>query len=251
MRVPRIIELRPVHLIAALLVIMCILLGVTVFRPPVAVANAADAPDDSIITVTGEGVIEAKPDTATVNLGVRREADTTQAAMDAQARAAQGVINALKNAGVKAEDIKTTQFSIEPIYAYPENKAPVLNSYRVTNMVTFSTRDLSAVGGLIDKAVAAGANDVNGVSFSIKDIDALKAQAIEAAVKDARAKADAAARAAGVKIRLVKTITIDGSFTSPVYNVDYRGKAMDSAASTPIESGTNTVRVSVNVVFGI
>lgn len=248
----RTIEFRPAHLAVAVLVIICVVLAALAFRPPVpAVAGGGANLPDSVISVSGEGLIEAKPDTATVNLGVQREAATTQAAMDAQARAMQGVIDALKAAGVKTEDIKTTQFSVQPIYAYPENRSPQLTGYRVTNMVTFSTRDLTGIGAMIDKAVAAGANDVNGITFSIKDVEPLKAQAIEAAVKDARAKADAAAKAAGVRIKSVKTITIDGSFNPPVYSMEYRADMMKGAAVTPIEAGTNTVRVTVSVLFGI
>lgn len=244
-------EVRPVHLVSALLVIAMILVGVLALRPPLAAGGGTQEP---VITVSGEGIIEVTPDTATISLGVQRQAATTDAAITAHATAMNAVIGALKQAGIKDEDIKTTRFSIEPMYSYNSNgKPPVLTGYRVTNTVSFDSQSLDTLGQLIDAAVAAGANEVNGITFTVKDVDAVKTQAIDKAVRDARTKADAIAKAAGVKIRRIRSISLDSPFVPPVYNLDYNSLKRDSgsAASTPIEPGTNEVRVTVSVVFGL
>lgn len=247
----RTFEVRPVHLVSGLLVVALVLVGVLALRPPLA---AGGTPQESVITVSGEGVIEVKPDTATVSLGVQRQAATTNEAITTHATAMNAVITALKQAGIKDEDIKTTRFSIEPLYNYNTNgKPPVLVGYRVTNVVTFDSQALDQLGQLIDAAVAAGANEVNGITFTVKDLDAVKATVIDKAVKDARVKADAIAKSAGVKIRRIRSISLDAPLQPPVYSMDYKSLRGDAAgaAPTPIEPGTNTIRVTVSVVFGI
>ncbi|MGE5561491.1 MAG: SIMPL domain-containing protein [Chloroflexota bacterium] len=243
-------EVRPIHLVSGLLVIALLLVGVLALRTPLAPGSVAQ---ESVIVVSGEGTVEVKPDTATISLGVQRQAKTTEAAITSHATAMNAVIAALKQAGVKDEDIKTTRFSVDPLYDYDTNgKPPVLVGYRVTNIVTCDSQDLEHLGGLIDAAVAAGANEVNGITFTVKDVDAVKTAVIEAAVKDARVKADAIANAAGVKIRRVRSISLDAPFQPPVYYMN--GKMLRDAAgatSTPIEAGTNTIRVTVSVTFGI
>lgn len=244
----RMIELRPVDVVLGLLVAVALIMGALGLRSP-APASAATG---SVITVSGEGVVEVAPDTATVSLGVQRQAATTAEAIKAHAAAMNAVIAALKQAGVKDEGIKTTSFSVEPLYDYSVNgKPPALVGYRVTNMVTCESQDLQRLGQLIDAAVAAGANQVNGITFTVKDVAALRATVIDKAVKDARAKADAAAKAAGVKIRRIRSISLESPFEPPVYRLDYHKNEAAGGAVTPIEPGTQSVRVVVSIIFEI
>lgn len=244
----RMIELRPVDAVLTLLVTIALIMGALGLRPPAPAGTAVG----SVITVSGEGVIEVAPDTATISLGVQRQAATTEAAVKAHAVAMNAVIEALKQAGVKDEGIKTTSFNVEPLYDYSvSGKPPALIGYRVTNMVNCESQDLQHLGQLIDAAVAAGANQVNGISFTVKDVAALRATVIEKAVRDARGKAEAAAKAAGVEIRRIRSISLESPFEPPVYRLDYRKNEAAGGAVTPIEPGTQSVRVSVNIVFEI
>ncbi len=207
------------------------------------------------IRVVGVGEARAEPDEAHVDFGVETSAPTAQAAAELNARAMERVIGALTAAGVARRDIGTNNYSVFPDYAPPRpgTEEPTLRGYRVVNTVTARTEQIPRVGRLIDAALQAGANRVNGVRFGLKDSEGVRAEAIRGAVAKGRADAAAIAAALGVRLGAVLDASTAGG-QPPVFAklemAQARGMAADMA-STPIEAGEQTVTASVTLVFVI
>ena len=141
------------------------------------------------ISVNGTGSISAKPDMATIQVGVQVQNTSLDAAQAEAATKMDAVMKQLKDAGIADKDITTSQYAVSPMMNYPQNGAPTVTGYQVTNIVSVNVRDLTKAGKLIDSLVASGANSVYGVSFGFSDPSALMKQARAAAMADAKDKA--------------------------------------------------------------
>jgi hypothetical protein len=207
------------------------------------------------IRVVGVGEARAAPDEAHLDFGVETSAPTAQAAAEQNARAMERVVRALTEAGIARRDISTNNYSVFPDYAPPRpgTEEPTLRGYRVVNTVTARTEQIPQVGRLIDAALQAGANRVNGVRFGLKNSEGVRAEAIRGAVAKARADAAAIAAALGVRLGAVLDASTAGG-QPPVFArmemAQARGFAAD-AANTPIEPGQQTVTASVTLVYAI
>jgi uncharacterized protein YggE len=160
------------------------------------------------------------------------------------------VLDALRKAGVADPDLKTTVLSLRPVYEYsPAGSAPRLTGYNLSNAVVATIRDLDQVPAAIDGALAVGATTMDGVTFRVADPAGAERQARQAAMTQARAKADVLAIAAGVTIDGVVSIveTSAGSPTPMAYGGAQAPAARDVA--TPVEPGTNEVTVTVAVIY--
>ena len=180
----------------------------TAFAPArgAAPVRADSATDEHTIAVTGTGVVTVKPDVADVRLGVSVQRPTVKEAQADAATAMTAVLTAVKAAGIAERDIQTTAVSLSPVYDYPQNGGQKLVGYQFVNSVSVTVRDLSKIAGVIDGAIAAGANTVDGVSFRVEDPQAAEDLARTAAMADAKRRADALASEAGVRITGVATI---------------------------------------------
>ena len=207
-------------------------------------ADAGDPPPGTL-TVVGTGSVTTRPDTARLSAGVTTEASSASHAISANADAMAKVIDALKRAGVSSKDLQTEFVSVNPRY---DDNGQAITGYNATNSVSAIVRELSDVGDVIDAAVAAGANNVSGPSLARDDQDKLYRDALESAVANAREKADALARAAGVSLGKIRSMS-ESQASSPVMYGAFAAKAAD--AGTPIEPGTAEITASVRVVFGI
>lgn len=208
--------------------------------------RAEEKPMDRLITVSAAGYAYAEPDRATVSAGVAAEADTAAAALSANTELMQKVVAGLKESGIDAKDIQTSNFNVEPRYRNPrEGAPPTIDGYRVSNQVTVLVRDLKALGGLLDKLVSLGANQVSGLSFEVSKAETLKDEARKEAVANARRRAELLAAAAGAEIGEVVTIAEDVGYGGP------RPMAMRAAKaeSVPIEAGTETLEARVTVTW--
>ncbi len=208
--------------------------------------RAEEKPMDRLITVSATGYAYAEPDRASVSAGVAAEADTAAAALSANTELMQKVVAGLKESGVDAKDIQTSNFNVEPRYSNPrEGAPPAIDGYRVSNQVTVLVRDLKALGGLLDKLVSLGANQVSGLSFEVSKAETLKDEARKEAVANARRRAELLAAAAGAEIGEVVTIAEDVGYGGP------RPMAMRAAKaeSVPIEAGTETLEARVTVTW--
>lgn len=231
-----------------------------------AMAQTADRRDRDImprlITVNGESELRRKPDVVTVNVGIEERGQDVRALRDAAAKKAQDAIQALLSAGVRREDIQTAQFSIRREWEAQPEPEPRPANYRprgqyvfvLNNTVSVRTKMVEKAGDLLDAVVRAGFNNVNGPYFALENDAAAQREALEAAVREARAKADVIARATGVRITGVESVTEGGVQPPPRPMMFERMAAapmMDKAASTPIESGEIVVRATVTVSFRI
>ena len=204
------------------------------------------------ISVSGEGKSPGKPDIAMISLGVTRLAPTVAEARDGAAASLDAMIKTIQANGVARDDIQTEQFNIQPEYDY-SNGRQLLNGFRVTNTLSVKLRDVDKTSKVVDDAVNAGGNDTNvqNIAFTIDKPDELQAKAREAAVADARAKAETLAKTAGVELGDPITISESGG---PVPIYAERALAADSVAAapaTPIEPGTLDVVINVSVTWAI
>ncbi len=202
------------------------------------------------ITVSGTGRVSVVPDVADLRLGVTITAKTVEATRSANATVMTAVIGALREFTIAAEDIQTTNLTLSPAYDYSSNRNPPrLTGYTLTNEVAVTVRDLATVGAVIDSSLGAGATSLDSIAFRTRDSAAAENAARQAAVADARAKAEVLAAAAGVSISGVASITEAGTAeVAPVYRGGVAKMAMADAA-TPVEAGTNEVAISVSVTF--
>ena len=202
------------------------------------------------INVNGEGLVKAKPDLATTQVAVDViNKDVVEAQRDAATRMDR-VMARLKELGIATNDIQTSQYSISPQYDYSaNNNKPTLTGYRVVNAISVNIRQLDKAGQVLDAVIAAGATRVDGVSFSIADPTPLQSQARAAAVKQARARAEELAKAAGVALGKVTSINESTAGAAP--QISSVGARSALAADTSIAPGELEVRVSVQLSFGI
>ena len=200
------------------------------------------------IAVAGVGSAQAKPDIASVSLGVQTQAPVARDAQSENSKLMAQVIDAVKAMGIEDEDISTHGLSLRPRY---DREGQRVDAYVATNNVSVIVRDLDQVGEVLDAGFDAGANVAGGVQFSIADPTDPRNQAMELAVADARSRADVLAKAAGVTIVGVVSVTEDsGGYPSPrPASVMLESAAMKMA--TPIEPGELTISVRVRVVYSI
>ena len=209
------------------------------------------------ITVSGEGKVKTKPDTASISAGVVTEADTAREALDKNSDQMQKVMAGMRKAGIAEDDLQTAQFSVSPIYSRPTRKAgaprvdPKIAGYRVSNTATGIIRNLKKVGPILDQVITLGANSVSGPSFFINKPGPLLDEAREKAVADAVRKARLLAKAADVELGVIQTIREGGGY-APQPRMMNRAMAMDmEAKAVPIAAGSQEIRASVNIVFAI
>ncbi len=238
----------------ALLLVVAILAGAAFLRPQtVQIVNQPDG--EHSLAVTGQGKIEAKPDTATVTLGITHKAKTAREAQVRVSEVANAIIKLAKAKGIPEEKIRTQGVNLHPDYYYGPNQPPTLSGYNASSSVSISTGDIANLGGLIDEAVGAGANQVTGITFSLKDREKYKQEAINKAVDDARRKAEEAAKKLGSSLAGVKRVHVsEAGGPEPVYRQAGHEKMMmdpRSAAGVPVEvmPGTVDLIVSVQVEF--
>jgi len=205
-----------------------------------------------VITVSGTGEATARPDQASVTLGVITEATTAREALSANNAAMQGVFDQLTQIGIAEENIQTSNFSISPQYPpyrQDNNEPRRIVGYQVSNNVTVLFENLDDLGPGLDAIVSSGANQLYGISFSISETDELLMAARADAVADARAKAEVLAEAAGVTLGRVLNISEGGaSYPQPMM---YARAEMAMDSSVPVAAGQQTLTAGVSMTFEI
>ncbi len=171
--------------------------------PPVAPGGMFRA---STLSLSAYGEVKAAPDMAGISLGVQTLAPTASEAMSQNAAQMDRIVAALKRAGIAAKDIQTSGLNLNAQYAYEQDKPPRLTGYQAANQVTITVYDLARLGQTLDAVVAAGANQINGITFGLKDPLAAEDAARLKAVQALRAKAQLYAGATG--LRLVRLINL-------------------------------------------
>ena len=228
-----------------------------------ATASAADGASQSGIWVSGTGTVTVAPDLAVLTVGVEARAKTVREALAEAADAMTDIVSTLEDEGVESQDIQTSSFSINPQYAWRERtddeggrySERVLKGYTVQNRATVRLRDLDRVGEMVDLVAEAGGDltRIEGVRFIVQDPEPHRAEAREAAVEQARAKAEQFARDAGVTLGEVLVVAEGGgSVPAPRAFAQSAAFALESAAATtPISEGELEIRATVQMVFAI
>lgn len=235
-------------------------LALALVLPGVAMAQAVQsgpvvAAGNTLLSVSGEGRATRAPDLAVFNAGVTSQAATAGAAMTANAAQMNKVIAALKAAGIADKDVQTSQISLNPVYGDQQvgpndvMRAPRIVGYQATNTVSVKQRDLKAFGKVLDTLVASGANEVNGPSFQLDNPDATMDEARVAAIKSARARADLYAKAAGLRVVRILTISESGGYSPPQPVMYAKAAMMADAAPTPVAAGQLDLTAIVSVQF--
>lgn len=215
------------------------------------------APGNTMLTVSAEGRSSREPDLAVFTAGVATTGKTAGEALSENSAAMNRVVQALKRAGIAERDIQTSNLSLNPVYGSRtrsanslEEEMPPILGYRANNTVMVKQRKLEQYGRVIDTLVASGANQVNGPEFQMDEPDAAMDDARTQAIKKARERANLYARAAGLRVVRILTISEGGSY-SPRPPVMYARAAMDVAegAPTPVAAGEVEVQVNVSVGF--
>jgi uncharacterized protein YggE len=185
---------------------------------------------------------------ATINLGVVSEGATAQAALAENSRRMTALTQALRRAGVAERDIQTANVSVNPQYQYRDNEQPRVTGYQASNTVVAQVRNVDNVGRVIDAAVTAGGNTVNGVSFGRQNPDAQLDAARRDAIAEARRRAELYAQGFNLRIHRVVAISEGGGYAPPI-PVMMRSMAAEAAPPPPIAPGEIETRVSVNVTY--
>lgn len=194
------------------------------------------------ITVTGNGTVNATPDKASFDFGVQVTAATASDAISKDGQQARTIIDALKNAGIDASDIQTTSVSLWP---QTSSDGTQITGYQASNSVNV-TAPLGKAGDLVDAAVGAGANNVDGPNLAVSDQDSSYAQALKLAVTDAQTKAQAIAAAAGLTLGAIVHISDQSNPPTPIFAA---GTFSAAKAATPIEAGTQQIQATVTVTY--
>jgi uncharacterized protein YggE len=202
------------------------------------------------ITVMGDGSASARPDQAWISVGVQTSKPTAAEALAEANAATEAVLARLDQLGIARANVQTSGLSLFPIQeGAPKQPGadPAITGYRAVNQLTVLVSDLNKVGQVLDGVVAAGANTVGGVRFGLKDDSALRAQALQDAIKSARPKADTMAAGLNLKTGQVLVVQEEGTFSPVAPAAQLAGKGGD----VPIEAGQLTVRVRVQVTFAL
>ena len=216
--------------------------------PAAAQTAATVSADGTLLSISTRAEASRAPDIASISAGVVTQAADGNTAMRQNAEQMTRVLAAIKAAGIPDKDVQTSGIHLNPQYQYADNQPPKIAGYQASNSVSLKVRDLSRLGKALDALAAQGANQINGPSFGIDDPEPLYAQARLDALKQAQARADTYAKALGLKVRRIVSIS-EGS-TGGIRPVPMLAMAkMADAESTPVAIGETSVSVNLDMAF--
>lgn len=237
-------------LLATILVagILLFFVGQTIFQ-----SIALDRQNQNQINVSGEGKVYAKPDVATVSLGVTDSAIDVSSVLGKTTDKVNAIIKAVKALGVEEKDIQTTQYSINPQYNWNKDGGRTFNGYTTSQTIEVKIRDFTKIGQILQKATDNGANNVGDLQFTIDNPGQLKEQAREKAIVQAKANAKNLAEKSGIK--LGKLINVYESYYPVMYSAKGMGgvEAMDSqsAPAPVIQPGQQEINITINLTYQV
>ena len=230
----------------------------------------AIGPNSAVLSLSAEGESRRVPDVAMFSAGVVTQAETAAVALQSNSRQMEAVVAALKRAGIADRDIQTSAISLNPRYSNPERDAqirarqlgqpyvppedtsPRIVGYDARNTVQVRVRDLGAMGRVIDTLARVGANEINGPNFTLDEQDAALDEARAEAIAKGRARAELYARAAGMRVARILSISEGGGYY-PVRQIMVTGsRAAPSAPPpppAPVEPGELSLGVNVSMQF--
>ena len=215
--------------------------------PPMKGERLLAAP--ATLTLTASADAARAPDQLRLTAGVISNAATAAEAMAANSARMNAVLAALKAAGVAQKDVQTTGLSLNPQYRYQPEQQPILTGYQARNAISIRTARLADAGKLVDAAIKAGANEVQGPEFGLINPDAALDAARTAAVASGRARAELYAAAAGLKIKRITSISEGSAGPDPGPRPMMRTMAEAEASAPPVQPGEIALSVQVTMSF--
>jgi len=209
-------------------------------------------PPPPVLVVSGSAQVMAAPDEATVRLGIVRQSPAAQTAQEQANAVAKEILDAVGRIGIPAAQIQTARLVLSPVYAPrgPESRdAPRIVAYNATNTVSVRVNNLSLVGSVIDAGLKAGANQLEGVQFGLRNDLSARQEALKEAVQEARSKAVVMAAALGVALGEVLEASEGGVSVIPF--AEAAAQRMALAADTPVSPGQIQINASVTIRYRI
>lgn len=212
------------------------------------------------LSTDGRGSVSLSPDEVQVTVGALTQAPTAQAASDANAAIINSIVSALNSIGVSNSSMSTTSFSVSPLYNYTKTGTQVVYAYQALHllMITQQSSDLGSLGTkvsqIVDRAVSAGANQVNQVYFTLSDqlMKSTDNQALQLALQDSASRATLMASTLGITLSGVVSVSSSTQSSPAVgYVSTPRASGESGALSTAVIPGNFTVTASVQVSYGI
>lgn len=219
-------------------------------------ANPSPTPADTRrgtrVNVVGDAVVQAQPDTAILTISVVTQARRALDAQQENATKSDAVMQSLKAAAGAGAEVKTSGYTVQPMRVYKEGQPPTITGYEARNTVTVTLSDLKRLGNVIDVASQSGANDVSGISFTLKQDRAARERALTEATREAMNKAQVIAQALGGRVVRVVEVQEEGFHRPPVpvYQAEAFMAKRDSAA-TPIEVGSLDITSRVQLIVEV
>lgn len=232
--------------------IRILILAITILSTITSGAFAQEDEDELLRTVSviGKGRARAPPDMATINTGVSTTAANAKDALNNNNIAMNKVMQTLKSFNISDKDIQTSGFDVSPQYHYPKSGGTrEITGYSVSNRVTVQVYKLEDLGDILDALVKAGSNQISGVSFGISNPKGITDQAKRKAIADAQRRAKLYAKAAGVRVGKVLTIS-EHSAQKPSPRGDYRFEG-SAAKGVPVATGEQEISATIYMVFAL
>lgn len=201
------------------------------------------------LDIQAVGEVTRTPDVARISAGVVTQSASATEALSANGQRMNRVLAALKRAGVADRDVQTSAIQLSPEYRYVENQPPVITGYRASNEVTIRFRDIRQSGAILDTLVREGANQINGPQLLVDKPETGLDEARVAAMRQARTRADLYARAAGLRVARILSISEQSGNYYPPPPQAMRMEMAADAAQTKIAPGEQTLQVTVQVSF--
>ena len=212
-------------------------------------ATLAQTPESPQVIVTGDGVIKATPDQAWVSIGAESRSRTSKDAQQRNAEAMTAVMQKIAAFGIMKDAIKTTAIDLQMEFDYANGKQTP-RGYVARNTVEVRVDDLARLGDVLDAVVSSGATMIHGLRFDVKQREQAEASALQSAVKNAMAKAQAMALGANRAIdRILKIEELSGAREPVPMMRQYSMAKAD--ASTPVAAGELEIRAQVRVAVAI
>ena len=239
-------------------------------QQPTLTPDVALGPDSALLSLTAEGESRRTPDIAMFSAGVVTQAPTAAEAIRENSSRMDSVIAALKRAGIADRDIQTSSINLNPRFSNPERdaqirarelrqpyippeqpEAPRIIGYEARNTVQVRVRNLANMGRVIDTLVAVGANEVNGPNFTLDEQQAALDEARLEAVTKGRQRAELYARAAGMRVARILSISEGGGYYPVRREIMVTGARGVAAPPppTPVASGELSLSVNLSMQF--
>lgn len=208
-----------------------------------------------VLTVSASADVAIEPDQAVVRLGVTAEAPDAGEAQNQVNTIMAAVIDAVAAVDIPERALRTEGLTLYPVYRdnrprpNDEDTGPRISGYQASNVISIEVTDLGRIGEVVDAAIRAGANQLQGITFSARRDAGARADAMRLAVEEARLSADALADALGMRIAGVREVVAGGYDVRPP--MPFRGEQLRTMdmASTPVQPGDVEISASVTVTY--